>query len=353
MSATLADIARAAGVDRSTVCRVLKDEGRVSPETRQRIKNLAREMNYVPNPIARSLILGKSTFVGVVADPVITSIYELIVDPIEQLLRSHGLSMLLVRAPLTKSGEEEVLRQLMSYQTAGLIAIRSSMSPETTVYQEFVESGGKMVVLYKPLEGLKVPQIVSSDYLPSKLAAEHLLELGHRRIAHLTIDRQLPSRIHRDRGFRDALENAGIEVDESLIVPTALTHEAGKHSAQKLLAMKNPPTAIVTRADAVALGAIDACISAGLSVPEDMSITGIGNFWHPGMMKVPLTTVGHPCGEMAQRGTDTLVRMIRGEDVPPETVALGAELIVRESTGPPHVDHRTAKAIPAKSENGA
>ncbi|MGO9310744.1 MAG: LacI family DNA-binding transcriptional regulator [Spirochaetia bacterium] len=115
VATTLADIALAAGVDRSTVCRVLKGQGRTSPETAGRITRLAREMNYTPNPIAQSLILGRSPFVGVIADHTVTPTFKKMVEPIEQELRAHALTMLFVRSPGAPEGEEAVVRQLMSY----------------------------------------------------------------------------------------------------------------------------------------------------------------------------------------------------------------------------------------------
>ncbi|MHB9035585.1 MAG: LacI family DNA-binding transcriptional regulator [Armatimonadota bacterium] len=335
MPTTLLDIAHAAGVDRSTVCRVLKGEGRVSPETEKRIKDIAKELNYVPNPIARSLKFGKSTFVGVIAEFTVIPVFEKLVQPIEQRLHEKGYSMLFVSSPGTTSGEESTVRQLMRYNVAGLVAVRSSVSPETTVYQDYVDSGGKMVVVNKMIEGLSVPQIVSNDYLPSKLAAEHLISLGHRRIAHLSIDKESFSSRQRDKGFRDALTDAGVEIDESLIIPTEPNHEAAKLNTISLLRMQNPPTAIVTRYDVVAMGACDACTSLGLSVPGDVSITGVSNIWNPAILKVGLTTVAYPFMEMATRGVDLLIKMMNDEYVPRETVVMGAELIVRESTAKP------------------
>lgn len=332
MPTTLLDIAIAAGVDRSTVCRVLKNKGHVSPETEKRIKDIARELNYVPNPIARSLKFGKSPFVGVIADSTVIPVFEKLVQPIEQGLHENGFSMLFVSSPGTTDGEEAVVRQLIGYNIAGLVVIRSSVSPETNVYKAYVAAGGKMVVVNKMIEGLEAPQVVSNDYLPSKLSAEHLISLGHRRIAHLSIDKDSFSSRQRDKGFRDALADAGIEIDEALIIPTEPSHEAGKRNTIALLRMKNPPTAIVTRYDVVAMGACDACACLGLSVPGDVSITGVSNIWNPAILKVPLTTVAYPFSEMATRGVELLIKMIRGENVPAETSIMGVEFIVRNST---------------------
>ena len=335
MTTTLADIARAAGVDRSTVCRVLRGNGRTSAETEKRIKLLAEQMHYTPNPIARSLILGKSSFVGVIADYTIISVFDKTVQPIEQGLRENGLTMLFVSSPDTRDGEKDIVRQLMPYNLAGLIVVKSSVSSEIDVYKKFVESGGKVVVVNKLAEGLDVPQVGTNDYMPSNLAAKHLISLGHRRIAHLSINCCSLSAKQRDKGFRDALTEAGVEIDESLIIPTEMTHEGGRQNTLKLMSMKNPPTAIVARIDAVAMGACDACAGLGLSVPDDVSVTGVADMWKPNILKVPLTTVGYPYAEIAARGVQMIIDMMHGLDIKPQTVVMDAQLIVRGSTAPP------------------
>ena len=131
------------------------------------------------------------------------------------------------------------------------------------------------------------------------------------------------------------LQRLALRVDESLIIPTELNHDAAKRNTISILHRDNPPTAIVARHDVVALGICDACICEGLIVPENMSVTGVANIWNPNILRVPLTTVIHPYTEMAIKGAEILIKMINGEDIKPETITMGAELIVRESTAEP------------------
>lgn len=337
MTTTLSDIARVAGVDRSTVCRVLRGQGRTSPETAARIKRLAAEMNYTPNSIARSLKVGRSDFVGVVADETVIMIFEKMIAPIEHRLHQRGFSMLFVSFQNSPDGAETAVNRLMRYNTAGLIVVQSSVGIETSAYSRYVESGGKLVVMNREISGFPSPQVVSSDYIPSRLAADHLVSLGHRRIAHLCIDSDTPSSRLRGKGFRDALIEAGLEVDESLIIPTETSHDAAKANTIALLHSANPPTGIVTRHDIVALGACDACITEGYRIPEDISITGVANVWNPSILRVPLTTVSYPFETMAASAADILIRMIEGENVPPQVLAMDPELVVRASTAKPRI----------------
>lgn len=335
MATTLADIAKAAGVDRSTVCRVLAGQGRVSRETKQRIHDLARQMNYRPNRLARSLILGRSEFVGVVAAPSVVPMFHLLIDPIEHELSKRNLTMLFIRSANTEDGEQTTIDQLLNYQAAGLIAVRSASSPDTRAYHEYVESGGKLVIINKGIPGLDVPQVVVNDYLTSKIAVRHLIALGHTRIAHLKISSNTNPAQERDRGFRDAFAEAGLSFDESLIIPTDLSHEAGRDTTANLLTRPNRPTAILARHDAVALGAMEAVFAAGMSVPGDISIVGVGDVWNSSILRVPLTTVRYPLEEMSVTGTQLFFKLLDGEKVPPETIVRDGTLIIRESTAPP------------------
>ena len=131
------------------------------------------------------------------------------------------------------------------------------------------------------------------------------------------------------------MKEAGIPVGSSSIVETDLSEEAGKRTMTRLLKHKRPPTAVIARQDVVALGAMDAVFSTGLSVPRDVSIVGLGDMWRSNALRVPLTTLHYPFEEMANRGARTLLRMLDGKNVPVKTEVLDVTLVQRASTAPP------------------
>lgn len=339
MATTVYDIARAAGVGRTTVLRALWDKDDISPETKARIKKIAAEMKYRPNHIARSLVMGQSKLVGVVATPSVFPTSLGTIDLIESELKDAGYSMLLSSSGGHSGGERQSIEQLLANRVAGVIAIPASLSAEPDVYQELVDSGAKVVVIDRRVEGLEVPQIIGDDYRAAMLAAEHLISLGHRRIAYMAIPQSSHAGRERVKGYCDALYDAGLKCDQSLIIETQFGEEYGASAVTRLLEMKNPPTAVIARHDIVAAGALRAVYAAGLLIPQDLSIVGNGDIWCSDILRVPMTTVRHPIHDMAKKATSKLLAMLAGEDVEPSVEVLGVELIVRESTAPPNLHY--------------
>ncbi|MCL5104011.1 MAG: LacI family transcriptional regulator [Armatimonadetes bacterium] len=292
-------------------------------------------MNYRTNQLARSLSCGQSQFIGVFASPGIMPAFHLTIDPIEQALSEQGYLMLFTKPSRSEQGERIALDQIAAHRVPGIIAVLSTSDHDFSAFQEIVRQGVKLVIINQPMRGLNVPQIVCDDYAPTRLAAEHLISLGHRRIVYLAIPLASEHSRERARGFLDAMKNAGIPTGQSSIVETDLSEESGAQVMARLLKHKNPPTAVVTRQDVVALGAMDAVFSAGLSVPEDVSIIGFGDVWRSNALKVPLTTLRYPFEKMASRGAETLLRMLGEEDVPAKTEVMDVELVLRSSTAPP------------------
>lgn len=335
MGVTSADIARALGIHKATVCRVLSGGGRASAETQAKIRKMAEQMNYRPNRLARNLSCGKTQFVGVLASQEIMPAFHLLIDPIEQALSARGYLMLFTKPSRSEQGERIALDQIVEQRVPGIIAVFGTSDHDCQAIQAIADQGTKVVVINQRVEGLNVPQIVCDDYGSIRLATEHLISLGHRRIVYLANPLTSRHGIERAKGFEDAMKNAECPVAETSIVETDLTEESGAEVMARLLKKKNPPTGVVTRADVVALGAMGAVFSAGLSVPEDVSIIGLGDVWRSNALRAPLTTLRYPFEQMASRGAEMLFRMLDGEDIPPTTEVMDVELVLRLSTAPP------------------
>jgi len=338
MVVTLSDIAHAAGVTKATVSMALRDKGRISPETRSRIKQLAREMKYRPNQIARCLTVGHSSFVGVVVAPVIFPMFNQVIQPIERRLQEAGYSMLLYSSADTHEGQIVCMEQLLQHRVNGVIIISGSAFEDAAGCIDLIEAGVKLVVLNRAMPGLEVPQIVCDDYAITRKAVEYIVSLGHRRIAHLTMPTNSFSGRERTRGFNDAMNDAGIEVDPALVIETGITYESGAEKMESLLNLPHHPTAVVTRHDSVAMGVISSILAAGLSVPDDISVIGNGDILQGDVLKVPLTTLHHPMGRMTVAGVGKLIDLLEERPVEAKTEILDTELIVRSSCGPPKAE---------------
>lgn len=334
MSCTVNDIARAAGVSRSTVLRALASKPDVSEETRDRIQALAAEMRYRPNYIARSLTQGKTNLVGVIAKPSIYYASHSVIEAMERGLREGGYSTLLF-IPGGESGtDESVVEQLLKNRVDGVIAVPGSMTPPTT-YHELVEAGVKLVTLDGVIDDLNVPQTTGDNYKAGLIGARHLLDLGHTRIAYLGIPQISSVGRERARGVRDAFREAGVAVDERLFIDVEFNEGFAEQRTDELLASGPLPTALLVRHDVVARGAMRAVYAAGLRIPQDISIVGNGDMLGSDMFRVPLTTVRFPARRMAQACVQTLLAMLAGEEMEPKTTLFDVELVIRASTAPP------------------
>ncbi len=334
MGCTVNDIARAAGVSRSTVLRALSGKPDISPETRDRIRELAAAMKYRPNYIARSLTQGKTNLVGVITKPSLYYASHLVIEAVEQGLLKGGYSTLLFISGSESGAEEPVVERLLKNRVDGVIAVPGAMAAPAT-YHELVEAGVKLVILDGIIDQLPVPQITGDNYKAGRLGAEHLIHLGHRKIVYLGIPPNSAVGGDRARGVRDAFQAAGIPLDVSNFLEVAFNESAAEKRMADLLRAGPRPTAVLARHDIVARGAMRAIYAAGLSIPKDISMVGSGDILGSDMFRVPLTSVRFPAKEMADQCVATLLELLAGKPMVPQTTILDVHLVVRDSTAPP------------------
>ena len=334
MGCTVNDIAREAGVSRSTVLRALSGKPDIAISTRNRIQSLAASMRYRPNYIARSLTQGKTNLVGVIAKPSIYYASHSVIEAVERGLRDGGYSTLLFISGSESGTDESVVEQLMKNQVDGVIAVPGAMTPPAT-YHELVDTGVKLVTLDGLIDDLDVPQISGDNYKAGRLAAQHLIGLGHRKIAYLGIPHISNVGRERARGVRDAFQEAGVPVHAPLFREIEFNEVAAERCTAELLSSGERPTALLLRHDVAARGAMRAIYAAGLSIPNDISVIGNGDMLGSDMFRVPLTTVRFPARQMADFCVRTLLDMLSGRPVHPETTIFDVDLVVRASTAPP------------------
>lgn len=335
MRARVRDIAEAAGVSKTTVLRALWDKEGILPETKERIKELAKQMNYRPNYVARSLVMGSSNLIGVVASEMISPVFDQVITPISQHIRAAGYSMLFHTLEPGVEHETECLREFLYTRVAGVIALPGFGYNDYTAYSDLVDAGIKLVVVFNRQEEIRAPQVVANAYEQCRLPTDFLIALGHRKIAHLVMPLTSSTARERHRGYTEALTDAGLVVDDSLVLEVGLSAESGNEATERLLAMKDPPTAIIARHDVVAMGAMHAVFAAGLSVPDHVSVIGGNDIWSSRITRPALTTVYHGVELIVEQGVRTLLAMLEGGEVDPVTVLDCGRMIIRDSAGPP------------------
>lgn len=336
MPVTVYDIARVAGVSRATVQRALLDYGRVSPETKARIKKIAAEMRYRPNQVATTLRRGRSNLLAAVMFPSVFTPVQSVHQPMLEAAHKAGYQMLFSLASGTIEDERVSLEQLLGGHVAGAVMLLGPKPIHEPILREMIDNDVKIVLFESFIEGLPVPQIMGDHYGGMRMLTQHLIDHGHRRIAYLAITEDTHTARERRRGFDDALAEAGVAVPEDYILPTEFSEKAGAESMLQLLQLPEPPTAVVARHDIVAMGAMDLTLAAGLSIPDHVSLVGAGGLWFNHALRVPLTTVHGSQTRITAKTIERLLAMLDGQEVRPGVEIVDVEFVRGSSCGPPN-----------------
>ena len=333
----LKDIAARAGVSMMTVSKALRGARDVAPATRQRLLQLAQEMGYVPDSAAQGLRRRTSKMFGVVISSLANPIFARVVQAIEENAHEAGYELILAQTMNNPEREAVCLRRLLSRRVDGLfISPVYRIEPTVTVYRELLARGTPVVLLGHSAPFCNAFTSVSSDDLTAGYhTTQHLLGLGHRRIAFLSGRLVAPWAQERLEGYRRALREAGLELDDRLVFNAGSTIADGAAAGLQMLNEKCDATAIQAVNDLVAVGCAGALQGQGIRIPGDISIAGFGNILVSEHFRVPLTTIRQPKHRLGVMAMDTMARLLRRDRA--ESRRIPAELVVRESTAPPHV----------------
>lgn len=329
---TIKDIAQELGVTSMTVSRALNDQPGVSSETRARIIKTIEKLGYYPNELARSLRLKQSSTIGLIIPNLDNQVYAEIARSLENVCTDEGYLVLLCNSGRDPEREQNFVQMLRAKQVDGVVMI----------------PGQEPLKLIQPLQDARIPAVILEHDIPEhccivvddleggRIGTQHLLSLGHRRIGMISRTRHSGTSALRVTGFQQVLEEAGITFNSNLVVECGAGHEAAYQAMQQLLALDNPPTAVFTHNDIQALGAMHAIRSAGLSIPDDISVLGYDDIASSAHLAPPLTTVRFPKTEMGQQAAQTILELVKQQEHKPcGTITLTIELVVRGSTAPP------------------
>jgi len=331
----LKDIAQKIGVSVMTVSKALRDEPDVSAATRARIKHLAQQMGYVPDSTAQGLRTRTTKLFGVAIPSITNPIYARVFFAIEEKAHELGYDLLLAHTQNLPDREEFCIRRLLSRRVDGLfISPVYRMEPEARIYQELLMRQTPTVLLGPPAPFCKTfVSVEIEELIGSYTITQHLLKLGHKRIACFTGPSASPWAQERLEGYRRALREAGLDVDDRLIFQAGSTIEDGTKAAKQMLAESCNATAVQAVNDLVAVGCAETLLAQGLLVPEDISVAGFGNVMVAEHFRVPMTTIRQPKFRLGVAAVDAMMQLLKGQR--PETKRLTAELIERKSTAPP------------------
>ena len=331
MPVTLVELAQAAGVSVSTVSRALSNgKYPLKKETRQKILELAQEMGYKPNLIARGLQSSHSHLVGVIVDRMQSPFAAATVEGIQDGLRHAGYSISIAYSNRDQAIATDAIHSFYSHQVDGIIILNSWLH---TFNDPILALQDRPFVFVNRVFGNRIQNCVGpGDRQGARLATQHLVELGHRRIGYINGMEDWIEAQNRLSGYRDVLTEHGLAVDETLIRHGDWGVDSGYEAARELLALEERPTAIFAANDMMAMGTIYAIQKAGLDVPGDVAVVGYDDRDFAAWIRPALTTVRMPSYEMGQAAARLLVQQINKEELEDATQITG-QLIVRESCG--------------------
>jgi DNA-binding LacI/PurR family transcriptional regulator len=330
---TLEDVARRVGVTPATVSNVITGKGSVSEKTRVRVYAAIEELGYQPNLVARGLARRKTFTLALVLLTIANPFYAEIAEEVECIARQHGYQLLLCNTHKDAMIGREHLKGLSSRWVDGLLVMGGSL-PAADMQIRRGHRGQPMVLCIRSEEEQNVTlPVVDIDFRHAgELAAQHLLELGHRTFAVIV---ETPSHILRLEGFRSALAASGIALPDIYIQRGDSSMQSGYEATMALLALPSRPSAIFATNDLMALGAVEAAIDHGLRVPDDLSVIGLDDIMLGMHVRPPLTTVAIPKQELARQAIELLLRYIDDTEAEPVLLTVRPHLVIRRSTAKP------------------
>jgi LacI family transcriptional regulator len=305
MPATIADVARRAGVSTATVSRVLAGVGRARPETLARVRDAARELGYRPSSVAQSLKFRTTRTFGLIITDIENPFFPQLVRAVEDAALAEGYAVFLCNAADDVDREAGYLDLLVDRRVDGVVIAASSLGGR---HREWLAGAPIPVVLVNcSAPGVQLPSISSDNRAGGRLALEHLLGLGHRRVGHITATTRHTDAPDRLQGARDALAGVGLEAETLSVATGDAGVGGGEHAAGELLDQALGLTAIFAYNDLTAIGAMRAVRARGLRVPQDVSIVGFDDIDLASFVDPPLTTVAQSTGAMGRWAVERLI----------------------------------------------
>ena len=332
-TARLSDVARAAEVSLSTASRALADPALVRPETREKVRQAAELLRYVPHGAARALASRRSRTIGAVVPTLDNPIFANSTQVLQRSLGEAGYTLLLASHEYDPQAEIAVTRALVERGVDGLVFVGTDHSPE--FFQLLAQSGILFELTWAIDPNGHHNCVGFSNRLAAIRIAQHLLDLGHTEIAMISGHTRNNDRAReRVAGVRDAMAARGLALAQERLVETAFSVGSGRAALRALLERDPAITAVACGNDILALGALVECAARGLSVPGRLSVTGFDDIELAGEISPALTTMHIPTAAIGRRAAERLLARLEGRRVP-RGEELPVELVVRESSGPP------------------
>jgi LacI family transcriptional regulator len=332
MGARMIDIARDLGVSLMTVSKALRSHSDISEQTRIRVMKRARELDYRPNWIARSLVTRRTYVIGLVIPDLMHSFFAEVAKGVTRKFEPLNYQIIIANSDENADIEERQVELLLARNVDGLIIASSQPNSRRSLFGTLANRGVPYVLVDRSPAGLDANFVGVKDEEIGAMASEHLIEQGCRRIAHIR-GPLIPPGTGRLRGYTRTLAKHGLKAPPEYVVSGQHNDGSGYEAMRELLKLNPPPDGVFCYNDPVAAGAIKAVLEAGLKVPDDIAIIGAGNVHYSDLLRVPLSTIDQSSSAIGETAAELLVSCIESKTpVPTKRILIAPQLVVRESS---------------------
>jgi LacI family transcriptional regulator len=348
MTVRLKDIARDLGVSVITASKALRGSKDISDETRKRVLARMREVNYQPNMTARALATGHSSIIGLIVPDLVHPFFAELAKALGGALRRNNYGLILASSEEDPGIEQEEIRMMLARRVGALLI--ASTRPSLQGIYNVDDLRTPLILVDRNFPQLRVSFVGTDDYAGGQLAGEHLLSLGRSHLAHIGGPDLSPA-IDRFLGFQGALRRHGIDLPESHVISVArveeLGDEAGYAVMQQLLRLNPVPDAVFCYNDLTAIGAMQAALDAGFSIPDQIAFLGFGNVRYSKYLRVPLSSIEQSTSELGVKAAELALKLIREPGTLHTTIKLPPRLIVRASSLVEPAPKRRSTSLPS------
>ena len=334
MAVTMKDIARDLGIAIITVSKVMRNKDDVSKETRKRVLERVKELNYTPNLAARALVTGRSNLVGLVVPDLLHTFFAQIAKSLSEALLKKGYYLIISTSDEDPEREEHTVNRLLARNLDALIV--ASACTTSAMFKRIQNQAPPLVLVDRRFPDLDTNYVVADDEMVGALATEHLIKIGCRRIAHLRGPETSPG-IGRLNGYLKTLAKHNLKplpgyVSTQTMVDVHST-ESGAELMKRLLSLNPRPDGLFSYNDPMAIGAIDAILDAGLRIPEDVAVIGSGNLYYDTKLRIPLSSIDQNTQQIGEHTARLTLSLIASKTRPRnKTVVIQPKLVIRAST---------------------
>jgi len=327
---TIKDIAKELGISASTVSRALSDSPLVNDDTKRTILQTAKRLGYQRNELARALVMGSSGAVGLLVPDITNPFFSDVARGVGEIADGIGVGVILCNTDGRIDRELNYIRLMRRKRVDGLLLCSTTI--EAPYLQELTQANMPFILVSRLSNQRNVPFVVTDDHAGAKLAVEHLVDLGHRRIGFIGGPENVQASRDRMEAYLNVLNENGLTTLPDWRRYAGFTQASGREAAQRMLSLPTPPTAIFAANDVTALGVLEVAEELGLQVPHDLSLVGYDDISYASLPRIQLTTIAQPAVEMGQIAANWLFEALEHPEIPGLQRTLAPRLVVRSTT---------------------